>query len=95
VTKGGYEYNVILIAAVIALTEVGPGPLSLDHALGRERTGSGWALAALLTGVGGAIGAHVLSEAAAEAEAEAMAAPAAAPDQEPTEAQRGPAPVAA
>jgi putative oxidoreductase len=38
VTKGGYEYNVVLIAAVIALTEVGPGRLSLDHALGRERT---------------------------------------------------------
>src|SRR5580704_65081 len=25
VTNGGYEYNIVLIAAVIALTEVGPG----------------------------------------------------------------------
>ena len=41
VTNGGYEYNAVLIAAVLALAEVGPGELSLDHALGRERSGSG------------------------------------------------------
>ena len=33
-TNGGYEYNAVLIAAVLVLAEVGPGELSLDHALG-------------------------------------------------------------
>ena len=36
-SNGGYEYNVVLIAAALALVEVGPGPLSLDARLGRER----------------------------------------------------------
>jgi putative oxidoreductase len=58
-SKGGYEYNVVLIAAALALVEVGPGGLSLDVARGRERSGSGWALAALLVGALGAAGAHV------------------------------------
>jgi putative oxidoreductase len=58
VTNGGYEYNAVLIAAVIALAEVGPGPLSLDAALGREWHGPGWALAALGAGAAGAVAAH-------------------------------------
>jgi putative oxidoreductase len=61
VTNGGYEYNVVLIAAVLALTEVGPGELSLDHALGRERSGLGWTLAAAAIGAAGAVGAHQLA----------------------------------
>ncbi|HET6867150.1 MAG TPA: DoxX family protein [Solirubrobacteraceae bacterium] len=63
VTNGGYEYNAVLIAAVLALTEVGPGELSLDHALGNERSGPGWALAAAAIGVAGAVGAHQLAAA--------------------------------
>jgi putative oxidoreductase len=63
-TNGGYEYNVVLIAAALALVEVGPGPLSLDARLGRERAGSGWALAALATGALGALGAHLIAAAA-------------------------------
>ena len=62
VTNGGYEYNAVLIAAVIALTEVGPGDLSLDHALGTERSGPAWALLALAAGAAGAAGAHYLAE---------------------------------
>jgi putative oxidoreductase len=62
-TNSGYEYNVVLIAAALALAEVGPGPLSLDAARGKERTGSGWALAALLAGVAGAAGAHFVAAA--------------------------------
>jgi putative oxidoreductase len=58
VSSGGYEYNAVLIAAVIALTEVGPGPLSLDSALGHEWHGPGWALAALAAGAAGAAAAH-------------------------------------
>jgi len=63
-SKGGYEYNVVLIAAVLMLVEAGPGGLSLDAARGRERSGSGWALAALATGALGAVAAHVAAASA-------------------------------
>jgi putative oxidoreductase len=62
-TNGGYEYNLVLIAAALALAEVGPGALSLDAARGRERSGSGWALAALVTGALGAIGSYAIAAA--------------------------------
>jgi putative oxidoreductase len=70
VANGGYEYNIVLIAALLALTEVGPGEFSLDHALGNERTGPGWALAALALGTAGAAGAHLLAESHKPAERE-------------------------
>jgi putative oxidoreductase len=54
VTENGWEYPAVIIATVLAITEVGPGPVSLDAALGSERSGTGWALAALIAGVGGA-----------------------------------------
>jgi putative oxidoreductase len=63
VTNGGYEYNLVLIAAALALAEVGPGPLSLDAARGRERSGSHWALAALGAGALGALGSHAAAAA--------------------------------
>jgi putative oxidoreductase len=50
--NGGWEYNVVLIAAMAALVDTGPGDLSLDHLLGTERKGPGWALGALALGVG-------------------------------------------
>jgi putative oxidoreductase len=53
VAEGGYEFNLTLIAAVLALAETGPGQWSLDRALGTERSGSLWALAALGAGVAG------------------------------------------
>ncbi|MCW2951586.1 MAG: DoxX family protein [Conexibacter sp.] len=53
VTEGGWEYNAVLIAAVIAITDAGPGDLSLDALLGRERWGPGWALAAAAAGAAG------------------------------------------
>jgi len=53
VTEGGYEFNLTLIAAVLALAETGPGQWSLDRALGTERSGSLWALAALGAGLAG------------------------------------------
>lgn len=61
-TNGGYEYNLVLIAAVLALAELGPGELSLDHAAGSDRSGPGWALAALVLGAAGTLGAHRLAE---------------------------------
>jgi putative oxidoreductase len=62
VTKGGYEYNAVLIAAVLALAETGPGPLSVDHLFGQEREGGRWAALALALGIIGAVGAHVAAE---------------------------------
>jgi putative oxidoreductase len=54
IQKGGYEYNLVLLAAVFGLTENGPGRWSVDRAwLGRDRWGTFWAFAALLAGAGG------------------------------------------
>ena len=50
---GGWEYNAVLIAAVLGIVEQGPGPLSLDHALGLRLSGPAWALAALACGLAG------------------------------------------
>jgi putative oxidoreductase len=54
VTQGGYEYNLVLIATLVALADVGPGDLSLDHAFGIELNGPLVALLALAGGVAGA-----------------------------------------
>ncbi len=48
--EGGYEYNLVLIAALLALVDGGPGELSVDGALGIHDTGPLWALAALAAG---------------------------------------------
>jgi putative oxidoreductase len=61
-TDGGYEYNVVLAAAAVALAESGPGSLSLDALRGKEKSGAKWGLFSLLLGAAGAAGAHVLAE---------------------------------
>lgn len=66
--QGGWEYNAVLIAALVALIDAGPGELSVDAALGREEWGPGWALGGLVVG------------AAASAAAVAMGRRAPAPD---------------
>jgi putative oxidoreductase len=53
ITDNGWEYTAVVIAAALTVVEVGPGPVSLDAALGKERSGTGWALAALAAGIGG------------------------------------------
>jgi putative oxidoreductase len=53
VTNGGYEYNLVLMAIVFAVTDAGPGRWSLDAACGRERWGVRWALAQLGAGLVG------------------------------------------
>lgn len=50
VTKGGWEYNAVLIAALLALAEDGPGDVSIDAKLGLDDTGPLWALGALALG---------------------------------------------
>jgi putative oxidoreductase len=67
-SDGGYEYNAVLIAAVLALAETGPGSPSVDAARGSEAHGSKWALFSLLLGIGGAAGAHAYAQSQAEAE---------------------------
>jgi putative oxidoreductase len=62
VTKGGYEYNLVLIAAAAALAEAGPGEFSVDRLFGSKQSGPGWGLAALGLGVGGAVAAHVITD---------------------------------
>ncbi len=64
-TSGGYEFNLTLVAAVIALIDAGPGRPAVDEALGLELKGSGWALAALAAGVGGSAAAIELARRAA------------------------------
>lgn len=51
VSNGGWEYNAVLIAVVLAIVERGPGPFSIDEGLGLNHEGFGWALAALAAGV--------------------------------------------
>jgi putative oxidoreductase len=69
-TDGGWEYNAVLLAAVFAIVEAGPGPVSLDHVLGTEREGAGWALAALGAGAAGSVASSYLAKRAALAEEE-------------------------
>ena len=56
ITNGGYEYNATLLAALFAITDLGPGDLSVDALLGTERDGPGYALAQLAVGAAGAAG---------------------------------------
>ena len=51
-TAGGWEYNVVLIATVFAIADLGPGEWSLDRALDIEHSGALWAATAV--GVGAA-----------------------------------------
>jgi putative oxidoreductase len=53
VTDNGYEYPLALIAALVAIADVGPGDMSLDRALDLEVNGPVVALLALGAGVGG------------------------------------------
>ncbi len=67
-TDQGYEYNLVLIAAVLALAETGPGSPSVDAARGSRMYGPVWAILALLLGAAGAAGAHVVAEQAPASE---------------------------
>ncbi len=74
-TKGGYEFNLTLIAALLLIVDGGPGPISVDALRGKEETGAAVALAALAAG---ALGSTVTLAAAPKAGA-AQAAQAEAP----------------
>jgi putative oxidoreductase len=53
VTQGGWEYNAVLIAALTALADHGPGAGSVDATAFPRLHGRGWALASLLGGIAG------------------------------------------
>ena len=55
VTNGGYEYNVVLIAAALALAPPSAGRLSATE----QRSDWAWTLAALLVGLAGAAAAEL------------------------------------
>jgi putative oxidoreductase len=59
VAEGGWEYNAVLVAALMALIDGGPGDLSVDAAMGRQEWGPGWALAGL--GLGAAASAAAMT----------------------------------
>ena len=52
-SDGGYEFNLALIAATLAIVDGGPGPLSVDGRLGIDDTGWPWAVLALAAGAAG------------------------------------------
>jgi putative oxidoreductase len=77
-TRGGYEYNAVLMAAGFAITATGPGRWSLDAARGRERWGDGWAVAELAGALAGSalaveLGRRLGQRADAGAQAEQLA----------------------
>jgi putative oxidoreductase len=59
VTQNGYEYPLVVIAAMAAIADVGPGDISLDRALGVRAHGPLWAIAAV---GGGVLAANLLIE---------------------------------
>jgi putative oxidoreductase len=52
-TSGGYEYNLVLAVAGLALAFTGAGALSLDAALGLPLGGVAWGVAAVVIAVAG------------------------------------------
>jgi putative oxidoreductase len=56
-TEGGYEYNLVLASAAFALSAIGAGAWSLDHALSLSDHGVLWAIGALVVGILGGAGA--------------------------------------
>ena len=55
-TNQGYEFNLVLVAAVFALAGIGAGNWSLDSAFGFDLHSTVWAIGALVVGVLGGVG---------------------------------------
>jgi putative oxidoreductase len=70
VTNGGYEYNVVLIAAALALAP----PRADRRPLSGKCSDSAWTLAALLAGLAGAAGAEIAARGSAPVSESAPAA---------------------
>jgi putative oxidoreductase len=82
-TSKGYEYNLVLIAALFGIAETGPGRLSADAALGIERSGPAVAVAQLAVGLAGSAAAIAIGKRAQAPEPEPEAARAPVEEREP------------
>ena len=67
-TNQGYEFNVVLSAAVFALAGIGAGAWSLDNAFGFDLNGVIWAVSALAVGIIGGVGSVILGRISARHE---------------------------
>jgi len=67
-TNQGYEFNVVLSAAVFALAGIGAGAWSLDNAFGFDLNGAIWAIGALAVGIIGGVGTAILGRISAQRE---------------------------
>jgi putative oxidoreductase len=56
VTAGGYEYNLVLGVAALAVAFTGPGTLSIDALLHESFGGTAWGIGAAVVAVLGAFG---------------------------------------
>ena len=92
-TSKGYEYNLVLIAALLGIADTGPGVTvvcsqggaipSADAALGIERSGPAVAVAQLAAGLAGSAAAIAIGKRADAPEPEPEAAPAPAEERAP------------
>jgi putative oxidoreductase len=73
VNNNGFEYNLVLLGIVFAVTDLGPGSWSLDEALGVRRRGPAWAIAQLAAGAAGSAAAVALGERQGAAPADSAA----------------------
>ena len=55
--NGGFEYNLVLVAALFLLATVGGGDASIDNAIDLGATGLGWGIAAVAAGLVSGLGA--------------------------------------
>lgn len=62
VSDGGYEYPLVLIAALWYLADEGPGPISIDRLRKKVHRGPFWAIFELALGVGGAMAVRAIAE---------------------------------
>jgi putative oxidoreductase len=69
-TNGGYEYNVVLISALLGLAKAGPGKWSLDRVRGRERSGLLLMASVLAAGAAGSLAATAAAQPAGGGAAE-------------------------
>jgi putative oxidoreductase len=65
-SDNGYEYNLVLVTALFALSAIGAGELSFDDALGVDLNGTAWAFGALGAGILGGLGAVLSGRLAGE-----------------------------
>ena len=86
-SNGGYEYNLVLLAIVFALTDLGPGEWSLDQVLGTRRSGRAWALTQLAAGAAGSVAAVAIGARGSDRPTAASGEPASAREEDQSTAE--------